>query len=368
VEYDFDTRFCQIAIQTKIIGIDRLAECAAVQRAEKESGQTPRRLDRILLEKGYVTKDALGDLLTLQQNIERKTRKLQENSLKNFRVLMRIGRGGMGSVYKALDLSANRIVALKVLSAEVARQGRNARRFLREAKMAANLRHPNIIRGFKVGWERGIYYYVMEYVEGETVGDMLRGLGRIPEARVIDITLQVLSALDYAASCGVVHRDIKPDNMIVDRSGCVKLCDLGLARAMTLESCLTTSGITLGTPKYISPEQARGESEVDIRSDLYSLGISLYHMLVGEPPFLGPSGIVIISKHLYEKVPRIRVRCTEISRDMDHVVYRMTRKEPKERYQRPFEAIGDLEALKKKMHRSLPPRAPERERERSAAG
>jgi serine/threonine protein kinase len=191
----------------------------------------------------------------------------------------------------------------------------------------------------------------MEFVEGETVADMITRKGAIPEGRAVEIILQVARALEHADRNNLVHRDIKPQNIIVTPKGIAKLCDLGLAKTEDSEAHITRMGVSLGTPHYISPEQAKGSVDVDIRSDIYSLGATLYHMVVGEVPFVGSSPMVVMTKHLSTALPFPSDKNRAVSVNLSRVICKAMEKSPEDRYQTPEEMMGDLERVSE----GLPP-------------
>ncbi|HEX6985890.1 MAG TPA: serine/threonine-protein kinase, partial [Planctomycetaceae bacterium] len=209
------------------------------------------------------------------------------SELGHFAIEERIGSGGMGAVFRALDTRLQRVVALKVLSPSQSRDRAAVLRFQNEARAAARLDHENIARVHYIGEDRGLHFIAFEYVTGQNVRDLIARSGRLPVADAVNYVLQIATALRHTAAAGVVHRDIKPSNIIITPNGRAKLVDLGLARKLAADSVgdLTIAGTTLGTFDYISPEQARDPRNVDVRSDIYSLGCTLYHMLTGGPPY-----------------------------------------------------------------------------------
>jgi serine/threonine-protein kinase len=257
----------------------------------------------------------------------------------------------MGTVYRAMQKSMNRLVALKVLASRHARNRDFIERFVREARAVAKLNHENIVAGIDVGEANGLYYFAMEFVEGETVADMILRKGTIPEGRAVEIVLQVAQALEHAHQNNLVHRDIKPQNIIVTPKGIAKLCDLGLAKTEDSEAHITRLGVSLGTPHYISPEQAKGSVDVDIRSDIYSLGATLYHMVVGEVPFVGSSPMVVMTKHLTSELPFPSDKNRAVSVNLSKVICMAMEKPVENRYQTPEEFISDLERVSE----GLPP-------------
>ncbi len=255
-----------------------------------------------------------------------------------------IGGGGMGAVFRAMDTELGRIVAVKVLSRDQSDE-EILRRFKNEAQSAARLDHDNIARVHYVGEDKGWNYIVFEYIEGVNIRDLVVGRGPLPLAEAINYTLQVAEALEHAHRRDVVHRDIKPSNVIITGDGHVKLVDMGLARLHQVESAnhdLTASGVTLGTFDYISPEQARDPRSADVRSDIYSLGCTLYFMLTARPPF--PEGTVLqkLLSHTSDERPDPRIYRPDMPEEIIAVLNKMLARSPAERYQRPNEMIGEL--------------------------
>ena len=245
----------------------------------------------------------------------------------------RVGRGGMAEVYLARDRLLDRLVAIKILFPEFATDPSFVARFRREAQAAANLNHPNIVGVYDWGKERGTYYIVMEYVDGQTVSEILRSEGPIEAKRAAGIAADVAAALGFAHRKGVVHRDVKPGNVIINKAGEVKVADFGIARAMTSkgEEDLTQTGSVMGTATYFSPEQAQGKA-VDARSDLYSLGVVLYEMAAGAPPFTADSPVAIAYKHVQEPVPSLSERAPGVPHDYEAITLRALAKDPDDRY------------------------------------
>jgi len=219
-------------------------------------------------------------------------------------------------------------------------------RFLREARAAGNLNHVNIVQGIDAGKSpEGYYYFAMEYVEGQTLKAILQREHVIAESRAIDIITQIAQGLRHASRINLVHRDIKPENILITADGTAKLADLGLAKSSVEDASVTIAGQAMGTPLYISPEQAEGREDVDIRSDIYSLGATLYHITTGFPPFPGENPTVTMLKHINEEPPSPREVNPRLSEDLCHVILKMMAKAPSERYQTATELIDELSAM-----------------------
>ncbi len=258
-----------------------------------------------------------------------------------------VGRGGMAEVYRARDIRLDRIVAVKTLREDLARDQTFQARFRREAQSAASLNHPSIVAVYDTGEDNTggthVPYIVMEYVDGRTLRELLREDRRLLPERALEITDGVLRALDYSHRNGIVHRDIKPGNVMLTRDGKVKVMDFGIARAVSdAQATMTQTAQVIGTAQYLSPEQARGE-RVDARSDLYSTGCLLYELLTGRPPFLGDSPVAIAYQHVRENpVPPSRVD-PEVPQWADAIVLRAMAKDPRDRYQSAAEMRQDIQ-------------------------
>jgi serine/threonine-protein kinase len=244
-----------------------------------------------------------------------------------------IGRGGMAVVYRARDLRLNRRVAIKVLPPELAFNADVRERFLREAQTSAQLAHPGIVPIYTVGDAEQLVYFVMALVDGETLGERLLRERRLPIAQARAILMDVADALAYAHAHGVVHRDIKPDNIMLDRAtGRAVVTDFGIARAAAGDSRLTVTGVAIGTPAYMSPEQALGEREVDGRSDIYSLGVIAYQMLAGDPPFKASNTPAMLVKHVSESPRPLDHLRPDAPRELVNAIARALAKKPEDRW------------------------------------
>jgi serine/threonine protein kinase len=270
--------------------------------------------------------------------------------LGKYEVQALIAPGGMGMVYKARDTILGRTVALKVLANDLAAKSTSLERFRREARHAANLSHKNVVTLYEYGEIGGVHYLALEYVEGIDLYEYIERNGKLPPEEARRILLQAAKALDHAHQNGIIHRDIKPSNFMLtaehDRLR-VKMTDLGLARKVNDddEFRVTRAGSTVGTIDYLSPEQARDSGAADIRSDIYSLGCTFYHMLAGRPPFSDGGLGERVYKHMQVPPPDVREFNAEVSEGMWRVLQRMLAKQPEGRYQTPAELLEDLKAL-----------------------
>lgn len=253
----------------------------------------------------------------------------------------RLARGGMSDVYLARDLLLDRPVAVKVLFPEFAKDPKFVERFRREAKAAANLTHPNIVNVYDWGQQGETYFIVMEYVEGRSLAEIIRADGPLDGRRAAEIATDIAAALSFAHRNGVVHRDIKPGNVLVSPQGQVKVADFGIAQAMTSTTHLTQAGSVMGTATYFSPEQAQGKP-VDPRSDLYSLGCVLYETLTGEPPFSGDTPVAIAYKHVQDTpVPPTQLN-PRVPQPLQAITLQLLAKDPSARYASADDLRGDL--------------------------
>lgn len=321
-------RFGRIAVQLGFITAEQLDEAVSVQRAAAKAGFR-KRLGDILVKKGYLTPDQVQRILNGQ------TADSKSNRVGDYDILSKLGEGGMGAVYKAKQRGIDRTVALKILSSKLAKDSEFRERFIREARAVAKLNHPNIVAGIDVGSDKGVYYFAMEFVDGESLGHRLqRKGGKLPEKEALEYTRQVALALHHAHTHGLLHRDVKPENILIDKESQTKLADLGLARSARTDddANLTSAGMAVGTPYYISPEQARGMSDLTPGTDLYSLGATLFHLVTGKHVFEGPTGAVIMAKHVAEEPPDPRDECPELSKRTALIIKRLLEKEPKERF------------------------------------
>ena len=301
----------------------------------------------VLLEKRYVTS---GQLRELRRSLAREGAR---RVIAGYELLDRVGQGGMGSVYRARQQSLSRIVALKVLAPALSADRTFVERFHREARLAARLNHPNLVQVFNVGEDKGRHYIAMEFVEGPSVDRLIELYGGIAEEEVVDIAIGVTCALSVAASQGIVHRDVKPSNILLSDQGMVKLTDLGLAKRVAGDDLhITQTGAAVGTPNYMSPEQARGSRDMDARTDIYALGASMYHMLTGRPPFRGKTPFETLRMHVDAPVTPPSAVNPRVSALVSALVTRMLAKDPDDRVQSPEALARELETVRRELRRS----------------
>ena len=299
---------------------------------------------QLAMEKGMLTEESTRDL-----EIEAWIRNLPDE-FDGYRLAGLLGRGGMAAVFKAQDLSLGKIVAIKILMPEFSRSDTYLARFQREARIAARLTHPHTVQVFRAGEHSGLHYLVMEYVEGETLSEVIRTRDRVPETEALEITRQVCGALEEAAEMGIVHRDIKPGNILMSKWGMPRLTDFGIAKEFAdirdpdIQMSLTMG--VVGTPTYMSPEQARGARHVDFRSDIYSLGATLYHMVVGEVPHFADTPQETMVRVASEAPRPPRSVRPSLSEACGTVICRMMAKDPNKRYQNLDALSADLEAAR----------------------
>ncbi len=329
--------FGQIALREGLVQKEQLFSALRIQEKLSSLGVVPKKLGEILVEKGVLNAAQVDTILSIQRKMEKRT------EIGGYEILELLGKGGMGAVYRARQKSLDRIVALKILAPRYARDQSFIKRFINEARTVAKLNHENIIAGIDVGESSGCYFFAMEYVEGPTVHERIEQKGRIPDREALEIIMQMCHALEHAHSNGLVHRDVKPQNIILTLEGVAKLCDLGLAK---LENEPTDSSTTsVGTPHYVSPEQARGEQDIDIRSDIYSLGATLYHMVTGETPFVARNGMILMTKHLTEDPVFAQKRHRAVGRSVSELIRKMMDKDRAGRYQTPTELREAVEKI-----------------------
>jgi len=253
------------------------------------------------------------------------------NLLSGYEIVKRLGQGGMGTVYKARDLIGGRWVAVKLLAPFLASDEEYVKRFFQEARNLQKLHHPNIVAAYDAGVTGEHKFFIMEFVDGPSLEEVLHKKGILKEHTALEIVRQVAQALDYAWTHKIIHRDIKPQNIMLSQDRTVKLCDLGLSKDVTSDISLTMTGSVNCSPPYASPEQAQGLRDMDIRSDVYSLGISLFQMLCGELPFKGNAPGQFLIQHVTKAPPEPRSKNPKISSSVNDLILRMLQKDAKAR-------------------------------------
>ena len=303
-------------------------------------------LEEVLVRKGWLTHERWTELIA--SGAEKGGGEGAGILIGKYRVVQKVGEGGMGAIFKVKKQGSDRVVALKLLSREVSKLKDWRTRFQREAKVAIHLDHPNIVRGIEVGQEKDRFYYVMEFIEGTNLSDLIHDQGAVPEPRALEWMIQLAEGIDYIDSKKLVHRDIKPDNIIVTPPGVAKLTDLGLAKSIAANSPqITATGTAVGTPGYMSPEQIRGDKGVDIRTDLYSLGATFYFALTGRKPFEGDSFQEVLVKHLNDQLPSPKAHMARLSDEICRIVEKLMAKERKDRYRDAGDLLKDLRSLQR---------------------
>lgn len=338
-ETSYDSLFGRMALDQGLCTDDELRR--AIQELKERRKHDPLMLQDLMIELGYVTANQAERLKTsIKEN------KAAAHQIPGYKVLGKLGAGAMAVVYKAKQLSLNRTVAIKVLPRRFTENPEYVQRFYKEGQAAGKLNHPNIVQAIDVGEAGGYHYFVMEYVEGKTIADDLVGGSVFAEHDAIEIIIQVCHALQHAHAHGLVHRDVKPKNIMINKQGVVKLADMGLARETTdIEAAQSEEGKAYGTPYYIAPEQIRGKIDIDGRADIYGLGATFYHMVTGRVPFTGDDSAEIMKKHLREKlVPPDHIN-TALSAGVSEVIEIMMAKRREDRYKNVEELLIDLEAL-----------------------
>lgn len=314
----------------------------SIEELESRSKISPVALNNLMITLGYVTHTQAE---RLRKTI--KESKAVAHQIPGYKVLGKLGAGAMAIVYKAKQLSLNRTVAIKVLPKRFSENPEYVERFYKEGRAAAMLNHNNIVQAFDVGEAGGYHYFVMEYVEGKTLHEDLSAGKVFSEEQALDIIIQVAHALAHAHARGLIHRDIKPKNIIMSSGGVVKLADMGLARETTdIKTAQTEAGKAYGTPYYIAPEQIRGEIDIDGRADIYGLGATFYHMVTGRVPFMAEEPANVMRKHLKEQlIPPDHIN-TSLSAGVSEVIEIMMAKRKEDRYNNIEELLMDMEAIR----------------------
>ncbi len=331
----FETMLGRVVVERGLVSDAELQD--ARNRHELDPGGS---LADMLLGAGYVTPSQI-DRLRSEIESERSSQRIP-----GYRIIRKLGAGAMATVYLASQLSLDRMVAIKVLPRKYSDNADFIARFQKEGRAAAKLNDPNIVAAYDVGNSGEHHYFVMEYVDGETVHDRIAANKRFDEREAISVARQVASALRHAHERGFIHRDIKPKNIMMTRDGVVKLADLGLARALSdKEAAEAEAGRAFGTPFYISPEQIRGKVDIGPQADIYGLGATLYHMITGSVPFTGKNPSEVMHRHLKDPLVAPDEINPSISSGLAQVVEMMMAKDPSDRYRNAAELIEDLDLV-----------------------
>lgn len=335
----FETLLGKIVVETGLVTPEE-GELATELAKQKSATGAPKTLADVLIEDEFITQRQL-DRVRSEFEAQKSTQRIP-----GYKIKKKLGSGAMATVFLARQLSLDRLVAIKVLPKKFSDNIDFIERFYKEGRAAAQLNHPNIVQAYDVGQAGEHHYFVMEYVDGETVYDALVRNKKIEEKRAIDIVRQVALALQHAHARGFIHRDIKPKNIMLSSDGVVKLADLGLARAMSdKDAAQAEAGRAYGTPYYISPEQIRGEVEIGPQADIYGLGATFYHMVAGRVPFTGKNPSEVMHRHLKrELVPPDHVN-PKISSHTAQVIEMMMAKKPKDRYHNVDDLLYDIELI-----------------------
>ncbi|HNS18848.1 MAG TPA: serine/threonine-protein kinase [Sedimentisphaerales bacterium] len=339
-ETSYDTLFGRMAVDQGLCTDEELRK--AIQECKERRKTDPLMLQDLMVQLGYLTASQAERLKTSV-----KESKVAATQIPGYKILGKLGAGAMAVVYKGKQLSLNRSVAIKVLPRRFSENPEYVQRFYKEGQAAGKLNHPNIVQAIDVGEAGGYHYFVMEYVEGKTIADDISNGHIFGEQEAIEIIIQVCHALQHAHAHGLVHRDVKPKNIMINTQGVVKLADMGLARETTdIEAAQSEEGKAYGTPYYIAPEQIRGKIDIDGRADIYGLGATFYHMVTGRVPFTGEDSAEIMKRHLREKlVPPDHIN-TALSAGVSEVIEIMLAKRREDRYNNVEELLLDLEALR----------------------
>lgn len=338
---NIDTLVGRLVIDQGLATEDEVQHCLEqANQLRTEANQAS--LVQILVDNQYVTQRQIARLRRIIE-AERSGQKIP-----GYRILGKLGAGAMATVFKANQLSLDRTVAIKVLPRKFSDNPQFIERFYAEGRAAASLNHPNIVQAFDVGKAGEFHYFVMEYVDGRTVYDDIAKQKRFNERDAIEVVMQVAEALLHAHDKGLIHRDVKPKNVMITKDGVVKLADMGLARAVSdKEAAEAEAGKAFGTPYYISPEQIRGERQIGPPADIYSLGATFYHMVTGAVPFEGKNPSAVMHKHLKaELVPPDHVN-PKLSAGVSEIIEMMMAKDPRRRYQSCKDVLIDLRAVHK---------------------
>ena len=334
----FETMLGKLIVHRGLATDEEVELCHALQREATESDD-PRTLGDLLIENKFLTPRQLD---RLKREFEEKK---STEQIPGYKIKQKIGSGAMATVFLAKQLSLDRLVAIKVLPRKLSANKSFIDRFYKEGRAAAQLNHPNIVSAYDVGKAGNHHYFVMEYVDGQTVFDYILK-GHRNEEKAINIVIQVAEALQHAHERGFIHRDVKPKNIMLSSRGKAKLADLGLARALSdKDAAESEAGRAYGTPYYISPEQIRGEVKIGPAADIYGLGATFYHMVTGRVPFEGKNPSAVMHKHLKAKLTPPDHLNPKLSAGSGLVIEKMMAKNPRDRYERVADLLVDLKLI-----------------------
>jgi serine/threonine-protein kinase len=337
-----DTVIGRLVVEKGLATQGEVEQCMMLTESAAHDGKNVGGLAGVLVAQGVVTK---AQLQRLKPELEEQKSNRQ---IPGYQMLSKLGAGAMATVYKARQLSLDRIVAIKVLPQKHNNDPNFIQRFYDEGKAAAKLNHANIVGAYDVGQAGDYHYFVMEYVDGRTVYDDISKKGAYSEEEALEIVTKVAEALNHAHEQGFIHRDVKPKNIMITHDGTVKLADMGLARAVTdREAAEAEAGKAYGTPYYISPEQIRGEIEIDFRADIYALGATAYHMVTGQVPFEASNPSAVMRKHLTEDpTPPDHIN-ESLSSGFSEIIEVCMAKKAKKRYSTTEDLLHDLQAVRR---------------------
>ena len=332
-------RFGEMAIQMRLLSADQVEEGLRAQEESRDAGLN-RSIGACLHDREYL------DLVQVQ-NIMRALGYEGEKArlLPDIELLELIGRGASGAVYRGRSISLGEDVAVKVRAPRGPSDDPEGNRFRAEAQIGKRLIHPNIVRLFDAGETRDFVYHVFEFVDGIALDRLLKARGQLMEAECVDIAIQLASALECAEREGIVHRDIKPANVLIAKTGRVKLCDLGLAKDLRRRTMVTADGVLLGSPFYLAPEYAE-EGKIDARSDIYGLGVTLFHCATGVVPFPGKTVIEILERVVRGEVPDPLALAPHLTKPFTRRMLKMMARDPAQRYQHPSEVVEAFKQLR----------------------
>ncbi len=358
-------RFGEVGIMMGVLDRDKVKESLNLQ-LDLKNKQKAEMIGQIMISKGWLDQKTVDAILVAQKRFRakqeagggsshasaqstegKKVKRSSKKKLGPYELRKKLGEGSMGAVFEAFDTESKRIVALKVLPKDLAGDREFLERFKREVKTMAALSHPNIVSFYESGQASGYWYLTMEYIEGGSLYGRLKQKGRMPEKEALRIVSEIAKALAYAHQQALIHRDIKPENILFSLDGTVKVTDFGLAKQQEDTSKLTAVGMSIGTPHYLSPEQAMGSDKVDHRADLYSLGATLFHLLTGKVPFDHVSSTRVMVMHVQDPPPDPRSIVPSISRAASKLVLRLMSKNPDGRFESATELLAAIEKVRK---------------------